>query len=338
MKILITGSTSPQASRKTALRGPTFASLMYYSLHSKGASVDFVEPSILTTNAELAEYDAVIVGIAPPTSLAASRLYPAFALANRARKLGNLMLFIDAPEAYKIQASIKSCQMNISDLQKDFYKMRKFYPEFVGNFDFQTEVYDFIEYLYTETWPTLLYPAFPWSSEDPVRKVIPNAGKIVPVNLDSILINSGTITPNLELRSTYWTCDAPKARWADSVAQTLLYPVVPNKRSHWDPEEATLTRMRESVGTLVALYRSNEVWWSPALAQSLSVGVPVVTEWRHSEILGPEWSLLASTIEGMSNAERFDLAIAQRDFYLGAVSGWDLELYQAIKNNHKQLH
>jgi hypothetical protein len=338
MKILITGSTSPQASRKTALRGPTFASLMYYSLHSQGASVDLAEPSTSITEAELASYDAVLVGIAPPTSITATRLYPAFALANRARHLGNLVLFVDAPEPHKIQASVKSCQMNVSDLQKEFYQTRKSYLEFIESYDFQTEVYEFIDYLHTETWPTTLYPAFPWSSDEAVKRALPNAGKLVAVNLDSILINSGTITPNLELKRTYWTCDSPSTRWAERTAGTLVYPVVATKRSHWDPEEATLTRMREAIGTLVSLYRSNEVWWSPALAQSLSVGTPAVTEWRHSEILGPEWALLASTVEGMSNSERFDLAIAQRDYYLGAVAGWDQGLSQVIKDNHNQLN
>jgi len=338
MKVLITGSTSPQASRKTALRSPTFASLIYYSLHSQGASVDLVEPSISMTEAELAEYDAVLVGIAPPTSIAATRLYPAFAIANRARNVGNLILFIDSPEPYKIPAAIKSCHINISDLQKKFYQTRKSYLEFVENHDFQTEVYDFIEYLYTETWPTTLYPAFPWSVDESVRKAIPNAGELVAVNLDSILVKSGNITPNLELKRTYWVCDAPNTRWAEGTAETLVYPVVATKKSHWDPQETTLTRMREAVGTLVSLYRSNEVWWSPALAQSLSVGTPVVTEWRHSEILGPEWSLLASTVEGMSTSERFDLAVAQKDYYLGAVSGWSVDLLQTVKNNRNQLH
>lgn len=326
MKVLVTGSTSPQASVKTANRIPTFAALMTHSLMSQGHEVDFVEPSLTFDEEFLHRYDSVFVGIAPPTSLSANRIYPAFAVANRALNMGKLILFVDAPEPYKIQASIKSCYLNISDLQKDFYKMRRNYHDFVGSPSFQSEVYDFISFLYLEQWPTLLFPAFPWSTVEPVRKALPNSENVVPVNLDADIVSLDRLNPDLDKERTYWTCDAPKTRWAKKVARTVQYPVFQTRRRRWDLEEVTLGRMQSSIGTLVSLYRSDEVWWSPALAQSLSVGVPVVTDWRHSQMLGPEWSYLASSIESMSNAERFELAMSQRDFYVGAVSGRSMEL------------
>ena len=326
MKVMITGSTSPQASTKTATRTPTFAALLAHSLMSEGHEVDFVEPSVDYDDSFLRSYDSIFVGIAPPTSLSANRIYPAFAVANRALRLGNLSLFIDAPEPYKIQSSLKSCYLNVSDLQKDFYKMRKNYYKFVEDPSLQSEVYEFINYLYLEKWPTLLVPSFPWSSVDPVRKALPNAGNIVPLNFDADIISLDRMTPDLEKERTYWTCDAPKTRWATKVSRTLQHPVFPTRGRRWDSEDTTVARIRNSVGTLVSLYRSDEVWWSPALAQSLSVGVPVATDWRHSGVLGPEWSYLASSIESMSNSERFELAISQRDFYVGAVSSKTIEL------------
>lgn len=330
MKILVTGSTSPQASTKTANRIPTFAALMTHSLLSQGINAQLVEPSASIDERVIAEFDYVLVGIAPPTSLSANRVYPAFAIANRALKAGKLLLFIDAPEPYKIQASLKSCYLNVSDLQKDFYKMRRSYHQFVEDEDFQREVYNFIEYLHTEEWPALFFPAFPWSSTEWVRKALPNAETVVPLNLDSALLTSERISHDLDAERTYWTCDAPQTRWAKQVSRTLLQPVFATRRRRWDLEEVTLGRMKASVGTLVSLYRSGEVWWSPALAQSLSVGVPVATDWRHSQILGPEWSVLPASIESMSNAERFELAVTQRDFYLGSVNSWNVNLEKAV--------
>lgn len=326
MKVMITGSTSPQASVKTATRTPTFAALLTHSLISEGHEVDFVEPSAEYDENFLRSYDSIFVGIAPPTSLSANRIYPAFAVASRALHLGNLMLFIDAPEPYKIQSSLKSCHLNVSDLQKNFYKMRKGYHEFVGTPQFQAEVYDFINHLYLEEWPTLLVPSFPWSSIDPVRKALPNTGKIVPLNFDADIISLNHITPDLEKERTYWTCDAPKTRWSAKVSRTLQHPVFPTRGRRWDSEEVTVDRIKNSVGTLISLYRSDEVWWSPALAQSLNAGVPVATDWRHSGVLGPEWSYLASSIESMSSSERFELAISQRDFYVGAVTNKTIKL------------
>lgn len=326
MKVMVTGSTSPQASTKTATRTPTFAALLTHSLMSQGHEVDFVEPSVEYDENSLRSYDSIFVGVAPPTSLSANRIYPAFAIANRALHLGNLILFIDAPEPYKIQSSLKSCYLNVSDLQKNFYKMRKGYHDFIENPQFQSEVYDFINYLYLEQWPTLLVPAFPWSSMEPVRKALPNAGNIVPLNFDADIISLDRTTPDLEKERTYWTCDAPKTRWSIKVSRTLQHPVFPTRGRRWDSEDVTMSRIRNSVGTLVSLYRSDEVWWSPVLAQSLSAGVPVATDWRHSGALGPEWSYLAASIESMSNSERFELAVSQRDFYVGAVSNKTIEL------------
>jgi len=330
MRVLITGSTSPQASVKTANRIPTFAALMAHSLASQGVKTDFIEPQLSITKEVLDAYDYVLVGIAPPTSLSANRVYPAFAIANRALKAGKLLLFIDAPEPYKIQASIKSCYLNVSDLQKPFYKMRRSYHEFVAREDVQSEVYEFIDFLYTQNWPALLFPAFPWSTDESVRKALPNVDTVVPINLDADLLNSSRVYPDLSAERSYWTSDAPKSRWTGKVSRTLVNPVVPTRHRKWDLEEETLERMKRSVGTLVSLYRSDEVWWSPALAQSLSVGTPVATDWRHSQVLGPEWGFLPSSIEGLSNSERFDLAVAQRDSYLLAVNAWDKTVKRAF--------
>ena len=325
MKALITGSTSPQASSKTATRTPTFASLLSHSFISQGIDAELAEPSINMSTEKLNEYDAIFVGVAPPTSLSANRVYPAFAIANRARKLGKLFLFIDAPEPYKIQASLKSCYLNVSDLQKDFYSNRKFFSEFTEYLEFQEEVYQFIEFLYTEEWPTLLYPAFPWFPQELIQKALPNVSQSLAVNLDETLLQVGRISPDLDSERTYWTCDAPNTKWAKKVSKTLALPVMATRRNRWDTEDITLTRVRRGVGTMVSLYRSNEPWWSPALAQSLGVGVPVVTDWRFSGELGPEWAYLASSVESMTTAERFELSVAQRDFYLGAISEWKID-------------
>jgi hypothetical protein len=337
MKVLITGSTSPQASVKTATRTPTFASLLSHSFISQGISAELVEPSTELTTEKLDKYDAIFVGIAPPTSLSANRVYPAFAVANRARHLGKLVLFIDAPEPYKIQASLKSCYLNISDLQKNFYWRRKSFHEFTETVEFQEEVYQFIEFLYTEEWPTLLYPAFPWFPQELISKALPNATNSVPVNLDETLIQVGRISPDLEADRTYWTCDAPRTKWAAKVSNTLALPVMSTRKSRWDLEDITLTRMRRGVGTLISLYRSDEPWWSPALSQSLSQGVPVVTDWRFSQALGAEWSYLPSSVESMSTPERFELAVSQRDFYLGSISTWQMDFSEIRKNKEPTL-
>jgi hypothetical protein len=330
MKVLITGCTAQQASSATALRTITFSALLAKALEEAGASVEVIEPSIYITEEKLREYDSVLVGIAPPTSLSANKIYPAFAIANRARKIGNLSLFIDAPEQYKLQASIKSVHMNISDLSKDFYQRRKSYLDLVTNPELRAEIYEFNEFLYSEQWPTTLYPAFPWSTSEAVQKALPNVDieTLIPVNLDSYILRAPYLQFKDNEESKYWTCDNPSTKWSKSVIDTLNHDVFSTRGTRWEKQGITVERVEKSIGTIVSVYRNSEPWWSPALAQSLSVGIPVATEWRLTSPIGIEWSYLPSSIEEMSKEERFNLALAQRESYLSKITTWE----ETLKN------
>jgi hypothetical protein len=330
MKVLITGCTAQQASPRTAQRTPTFSSLLAKALQDGGIDANVVDPSIHMTEEDLREYDSVIVGIAPPTSLSANKIYPAFAIANRARKIGNLILFIDAPEPYKLQASLKSVSMNVADLTKDFYGRRKSYSDLVDNSELRAEVYEFCEFLYTQEWPVTLFPALPWSNPRAILQALPNLddNNLVPISVDSYLLKAPYSELNLSTPREYWTCDAVGTKWSTSVRKTLQNSVISSRESRWEKEVNTVERIKSSVGTLISVYRSNDPWWSPTLAQSLSLGVPVVTDWRHSAVLGNEWSQLASSVEEMSVVERHGLAVSQKEAYLSAIPTWD----QTIKD------
>jgi hypothetical protein len=119
------------------------------------------------------------------------------------------------------------------------------------------------------------------------------------------------------------TCDAPTTKWAKSIITTLNCDVVATRLSRWEKEESTLERIRGSVATIASVYRNNQPWWSPALSQSLSVGVPVVTDWRLSIELGLEWGHLASRVEEMTPKERFNLAVNQKESYMKNIMSWE---------------
>jgi hypothetical protein len=322
MKVLITGATAQQGSQRTAERVSTFASLVSQELTLSGSDVTFVEPSLEYTKEKLSEYDVVLVGIAPPTSLSANKIYPAFAIANRAKELGNLALFLDAPEPFKIQASLKSCYLNISDLQKDFYRNRKNYKEVVSTPELASEIYSFIEFLHKRPWPTTLFSAFPWSEASSITSVIPNIeeANLFGINLDHLLFKDSNNIPMSSQYKSFWTCDSPNTKWSRSIQLTLKNPVLPTRGSRWESALETDERIKASIGTLVSVHRSLEPWWTPFLARSLALGRPVVTDWRYSSALGEPWSHLASTVEEMSPSGRAELAKRQRASYLESVS------------------
>jgi hypothetical protein len=334
MKVLITGSTAQQASQKTAQRIPTFASMMATELAKRVEVVDFVEPSIEFTKEYLSQYDVVLVGIAPPTSLSANKVYPAFVVGNRAKELGNLAIFIDAPEPYKLQASLKSCHLRLSDLQKDFYKRRKNYKDITENKELADEMYSFIDYLCNKEWPITLYPSLPWSEPSAITSAIPNIldSRLFGFNFDYQIIEQSNKMPSYEQGSRGgWVADSPNTKWTKSLALTLHNPVTPARVSRWEAQEETDVRIASSLGALISVYRSNEPWWSPFVAKTLAANKPVVTDWRYSSKLGTYWSYLGSTIEEMTPEERSQLAVKQKLAYLDYITKSKADLVETLE-------
>jgi hypothetical protein len=317
MKVLITGCSAQQASKKHAQRTPTFASLLARAFRDAGVEADHVEPSLTYTAEELSQYDLVVVGITPPASITANKIYPAFSMAAKAQKIGNLALMIDAPDSMKIQPSLKSCYSDPDSFYKDFYNRRKNYSEVVTDENLRAEIQGFINFLIEQKWPTTFYPIFPWSTKK-FSEYLPNLDEqhLMPINVDSYLIFQAPIVQNYYETKQYWTCDALTSPYGVSHSMMVRNAVVATRETRWEPQIDTLERIRSSIGTLVATYRNDESWWSPALAQSLSQNVPVVHDWKLTHHLGPEWSHLASNIEDMGTAERLDVAYHQKQSYL----------------------
>lgn len=339
MKILITGSTAQQASQRTAERFPTFASLMAEALKRNGDEVDFVEPSFRFTKQYLSIYDLVLVGIAPPTSVAANKVFPAFAMANRAKELNNLALFIDAPEPFKITASLKSCLTGKTSLLKDFYSKRRQFSVFKNDTEARTEVMDFIDFLFRKEWPVTLYPSLPWSSKLSIIADVPNISEenLFGVNLDYEIFEDVKANPIVGADGDYWVADYLTSKWTDSIAATLGRKVASIRSSAWSSEEEIEQNINSSIGTLVSVHRNSEPWWSPFIAKSLALKKPVITDWRYSSDIGPSWSVLGSTVELMTPEQRRELAEEQATSYMAHVQEGRENLFTAVEKASSAL-
>jgi hypothetical protein len=296
------------------------------SLTSAGNEVDFISnPSVSMGVSEIKKYDKVIVGIAPPTSVAAYKIYPAFAIASKAWKIGNLELFMDAPEPHKLQAAINSCHSGKSSLSKDFFSRRKGYSEYVSNSNNVRENVDrFIDLLATEKWPNTYYPAFPWCTPDEYQSSLSVGGcNIIPLYPDSWMLSKDYVSTKDAMQSTYWTADTTSTPWFKELEKHLTSEVVLSQQGRKDTEQETVDRVRGSIGSIVSVYRQGQPWWSPLLAYSLSVDVPVVTDWRLTEYMGSEWAMLATTVEDLSHSMRYELAEAQKTKYLRYIPPWE---------------
>jgi hypothetical protein len=321
MKLLLTGSTAAHASARKNANSFTYAGLVNMAVRHAGHDVEWVEPSVHMTEEYVAGFDAVLVGMAPLTSTAAHRIYGALSVIGHANNIGNLCLMVDAPEPKKVWAGLRAICLNPEDLTKDFYSKRK---EYRAALDHTTtlRMLAAVQALYENDWPTTIYPKLPWMSFPSVSTYIPktDSHNLVGINLDKALLKDG---PGVYVeKPDYWVTDAAGSKWVEALSKTLGYPVCNMAASRWEDARAVNARIAMSIGCLVGTYKYGDPWWSPAIVQALSEGVPVVTDWRLSSMLGPPWSMLASSVEDMAPDERMWLADEQRDAYATAGLSW----------------
>jgi hypothetical protein len=322
MNILLTGSTAAHVSTAKNSRTITFPGLINKALLSGQHNVTWVEPSVSMSREYLAEFDTVIVGVAPPTSTAAHRIYGSLSVISHAWDIGNLRLLVDAPEPRRIWAGLTAIQNKPEDLTKDFYSKRSEYRKVKDSVVFD-RIYSGVQLLRSQKWPITYYPRLPWMSYDSVSNYIPMSSpeNLVGLCFDRKLIeSSSTIAPSVE--SPFWAADEINSRWTKQQENLVSLPVVSLKTSRREYSEEALKLLSNSIGCMASVYRNNDPWWTPAISQALHVGVPVVTDWLLSSILGDSWTVLPGSIEEMTQIERRNLSQEQAESYTSALHSW----------------
>ena len=321
MKVLLTGCTASHVSTKKNLLSPTFTGLIHKALTHNKHDVTWIEPSVSLTKDYLDEFDSVVVGIAPPNSTAAHRIYGALSVIQHAYELGTLRLLVDAPEPKRVWAGIRAIKNRPEELTKEFYSKRREYRK-VSDDETLERLHMAVDTLYFQEWPSTVFPIFPWMSYPSVSTEIPNTSSrnLVGLNFDEMIIKTeGSESASY---SDYWVVDSESTKWTRQIEQTVKSRIVPARMSRWEDNTEVLLRIRGSIGCLVSVYKHGAPWWSIALAQSLANSVAVVTDWRLSSMLGGSWSMLAHSVEEMSWTDRIDLAQEQKTSYLNAVPTW----------------
>jgi hypothetical protein len=316
-KILITGMSASHASESANARSTSFASVIKTVLTLQGHDVVQLDPEVSWNTKDLDEYDSVLVGLSPLTSLSANRVYGALSVIDVLLDTDKLVLFLDAPEPNRITSSLRAIVKTPDNLTKPFYSYRKGYdtasqPNMLQN------LLDIVEHLLTKEWPTTLYPSLPWQDISKVAAQLPEgaAGSLIPISLDSYLINNQDVI-ELERREK-WVVENYSSMWVKSTTATLQRPTVPMKWHKGWTDMQVENQIAAGVGALFNPHL-NGTWWSYRLIQCINTLTPVATDWRESSAIGSSWAHLASKIEDMSQEERNALAKEQRKDYVNAI-------------------
>ena len=310
--------TAPQASENANARNLGFVGVLNAVLSDAGHEVTWISPSVHMTKESLNQFDSVIVGVTPITSVGASRAYGALSLIGHLWGDSKLTLLIDAPSSSQIEPSFRSVVTNPASLTKSFFSNRKEYSTVLADASISARLHSAVGHLLNEEWPTTIYSSLPWSAQEDV-KLPANAKKnLVAVNLDAHLIQENPVAVD---RRQKWVVDAPSTPWSSAVLKTLE---LPNSLMKWNKgwdDNQVMDQFTRSIGALITSHKKDGTWWTYRYVQALNSNTPVATDWKFSSRIGAAWSSLASAIESMSQQKRDLLATAQREAYLANIPG-----------------
>ena len=326
--------SAPQASAKANSRNKSFSALINDGLVSSGHDVLWADPNIDFTKEMADQFDSVLVGISPITSLGANRVYGALGVIDTLLKHApkKLSLLIDAPNVSQIKVSLNAVLAASEGLVKPFYSYRKDYLKVKNSPELQAKLLSVIKHLLENEWPVTIYPSLPWKQDSTVADKLPSgaSNRLVGLNLDSLVLIEPTDSSE---RAAKWVVDEPSAKWTKTTSATLVNPCLPMKLTKGSTDADIEFQISRSMGALITPDKKQETWWSYRYIQALNTTTPIASNWYETQELGAAWAMLAATIESCSEDKRRLIAIAQRESYSHSIP----DRIESIKKLHSVL-
>ncbi len=329
-KILITGATASHGSADAHRRTPRFCGLLNTAFNFSGHVAEMKFMGMGATEKEFKDYSTVIIGMSPFSSMSANKMYTALNTFYFAHKAGKAKVVIDAPDPHLVYQSFKSILSNPSILYKKIYNKREGFDLVTTSPEIQERMYKSIEILLEGDYDVII-PSVPYFSGSREIYGIPNTvnNSLIEINFDNLFADKFFV--NLSNKSKYWSIENEKSKWAVSVKETLSKPVINLKRNPYDTEFDYISRMQESYGFLLPVYKNNVPWWSPNIMLALSCGVPVFSDWRLTGDLGNYWNYLPQYVEELSYEERYALSNGQKESYVASTPNWKTSVEKAVE-------
>lgn len=320
MKILLTGMASSHVSPKAHLTNFGFFAALNESLTNDGHDVEWMPSSITWSKEDLDIYDAVFVGVVPPTAISANRAYGALNVIQKLFDSDKLKLVIDSPQYWILGHSLASVVRQPEKLVGVFYNKRSEYSLALSS-EYLDILVDACSKLLSEKWPTTIYPSLPWKTNESVAELLPTGASesLIGINLDSLYITKST--PEFYTTTDRWVTTEANGTWTSAIGRTIRHPIEPMRTSKAHTNQVISETISDSIGVLVAPQRrKGGTWWSFVYAQAMNELTPIATEWRESSRIGNSWNVLASEIEDMTAFDRYLLAAKQKEEYLNSIN------------------
>lgn len=286
--------------------------------YSELSDVVWSEPKLSWKRSDLEQFDEIIFGFSPPTSMGANHIYAAIQVLNKLYESPKLKLVVDSPQMWQYKNSVRAFKRDPDQIFGSFYSNRKNYLEAKSG-KTREHADGLAEKLSTVQWPTTIVPILPWSNLDSIKSKVSfiSPDSIVALNLDSFLLTKET--PNIG-RTEQWAADNVNSNWVKTIDGTTRFPIVSVKKNNKPKDSESESVIKTSAGLLVAPQdRNMGTWWSYRYIQGLNTVTPIATAWSEACALGEEWALLPYHIEDMQPYERQHVAFTQLKSYESAI-------------------
>jgi hypothetical protein len=342
MKILFTGMSSGHTNEFVHHEKLGFFGVMSKTITESfsGHSVEWKEPSVSWTKDDLEKYDRIFIGVVPPTSFSANKVYGALHLINILSGDNRVSLVLDNPQLWQYKNSFASIARDPKILVSKFYERRSEYKLVRENLSLLQSFAEISNRMAVGNWQQTIYPSLPWKSDSEVMSAsgISPSTPLVGLNLDSHLLTEDHHAP--EMKDGNWVVDNPTTSWSKSMISTLAKSVDSMKQSTKETDADVFERLKSSMGSMISPQdRGVGTWWTHRYIQALNAGSPIITDWRETIDMSASWGLLGYQVEEMSEPKRNDLARAQKDAYLAFIPSKhsSIEKLDRILNNKEEV-
>jgi hypothetical protein len=315
MKILFTGMASHHTKPSSNV---TFFRTLSERVETF-ATVEWANPSVTWTEDYLSQYDYVVVGLTPPTSLSANKVYGALHTINIMYDSPKLVMVLDHPQLWQYKHGFNSIDADPLSIFTDFYSKRREFS--LAKESYVQSMAEANNKLLTKKWPKTIYPSLPWGNSRNIDKLLGFFAEesLIPVNLDVFLLTKEE-SGSKQVGSS-WVTDQPKSKWLMDLSKLLTLPAGPISSAKKLSDSEAFESIKNSFGLLLSPQeRGVGVWWSYRLIQALNSGTPVLSDWKETSQLGPEWSLLGYELEGQTKEDIINIAKLQKESYLNNIS------------------
>lgn len=311
MKILVTGMTSQHVNATTRAGRMTMSGVLQSALTTQGHDVEVRSYEMF----EDRTFDKVFVGLGPLKGLGTAYMYRAMQALYDYKN--DAVLFCDDTATSKIGREFKTILKRPSDYIKPFFMYKRDWEILVENENVRQQQMDMIDRLagnQDKYWP-LLVPSWTDDLSFACGALICQQAAHEAISFDP---------------SEYFAVSATRTVSSDPVWGTLWDPASPAVSRmgvmKWEVENIADDPLR--IGEMAGMLVPSAVW-SPTISNSVSIGVPVASDWR---ILGPtlgeSFETLPSVIELMPEKSRTELAKKQYDAIQSKSSGTTLDAVQ----------